>query len=111
MTPISIGKILNKPLRVAAKIANVEFVYHVSTNDGVDIFKINKSIAFTPSGNRGGTIWVSDGELTDQDIELIEEYLSGNVTKDYLKDVGIDSLNASDVEFLIAASVSRVRGK
>ena len=109
-TKVLIGKILNKPLRVTAKIANVEFVRHIGSFANTELFRVNGSILFSTTG-KGGTIWVSDGELTDQDVELVEEYILGNVEKDYLEDVGIDSLDAADVEFLLAVAVSRFNNR
>lgn len=108
-TKVFIGKILNKPLRVTAKIANVDFIYHIGGFANTELFRVNNSILFSSSG-KGGTIWVSDGDMTDQDVELVEEYLLGNVDKEYLEEVGIDSLDAADVEFLLAAAVHRFRG-
>jgi len=107
---VLIGKILNKPLRVTAKIANVDYVRHIGSFANTELFRVNSSILFSTTG-KGGTIWVSDGELADQDVELVEEYILGNVEKDYLEEVGIDSLDAADVEFLLAAAVSRFNNR
>lgn len=109
-TKIQIGKILNKPLRVTAKIANVDFIYHIGSYSNTELFRINNSILFSTTG-KGGTIWVSDGDMSDQDVELIEEFILGNVDKDYLEEVGIDSLDAADVEFLLAAALGKLGGR
>ena len=101
---VLIGKILNKPLRITAKIAGVDFVTPIVTVGNTEIFSINKHIMFSTTG-KGGTIWVSDSEINDIIVDLVVGHIKGDVGRHTVDSAGIDTLDASEVEFLFNANV------